>query len=41
MTDVELARVQVNAATDYLHRTSNNVRLDIRSCIFWARALLT
>lgn len=37
MNDAELARIQVNAATDYLHRLGSDYKLDMRSCLFWAR----
>lgn len=38
MNDAELARIQVDAALRYINRTTDDYKLDLRSCRFWARA---
>ena len=35
MNDVELARIQVNAALRYINRSTEEYVLDKRSCRFW------
>lgn len=37
MNEAELARVQVNAALRYINRTTEDYKLDLRSCVFWVR----
>jgi hypothetical protein len=37
MNDTDFARLQVNAAINYINRSSEQYALDRRSCRFWQR----